>query len=108
MESLGCGVVGRFSGRETRPLRDRRGVVRGREVVLHTSSVKNRRFLTASPQGEALGAEEDGRLCGRVADCRRSGVQASNRPVGAALSESQRSESKNNMIAGGNHTIMQQ
>ena len=45
---------------------------------------------------------------GRVADCRRSGVQASNRPAGAALSESQRSESKNNMIAGGNHTIMQQ
>ena len=38
------------------------GVERGREVVLHTSSVKNQRFLTASPQGEALGAGVDGRF----------------------------------------------
>ena len=36
--------------------RIRRGVVRGWEVLLHTSSVKNQRFLTASPQGEAKGA----------------------------------------------------
>ena len=36
-----------------------RGVVRVWEIVLHTSSVKNQRFLTASPQGEALGAVEE-------------------------------------------------
>ena len=49
-------------GGETPPLRYprkvvriRRGVGQVRKVLPHTSSVKNQRFLTASPQGEALG-----------------------------------------------------
>ena len=46
---------GRLWGAE----RIRREVVRIGEMLLHTSSVKNQRFLTASPQGEALGAVEE-------------------------------------------------
>ena len=75
----------------------RRGVVRGWAVFAllrsDTSSVKNQRFLTASPQGGSEPSAASGRRS-EVSDCRRSGVQASNRPAGAALSESQWQRSK--------------
>ena len=52
-EVFGTGDPSPTRGREVG--RIRRGAVRGWEIVLHTSSVKNQRFLTASPQGEAKG-----------------------------------------------------
>ena len=62
-EVFGTGDPSPTRGREVG--RICRGVVRGWEVVLHTSSVKNQRFLTASPQGEAFGCGVDGRFSGR-------------------------------------------
>ena len=49
--------------------------------------------VTASPQGGSEPSAASGRRS-EVSDCRRSGVQASNRPAGAALSESQWQRSK--------------
>ena len=56
--------------------RIRRGVVRVWEIVLHTSSVKNQRFLTASPQGEAKGRCRAG---ARVWWCVHEGGKAGDR-----------------------------